>query len=68
MERTDLEIIIYTIDGRVIHRKKLNNISGNGKVNLNLKNIAPGVYFYQVIKERNNKTEKNKIEKLVILR
>ncbi|MCX8094384.1 MAG: T9SS type A sorting domain-containing protein, partial [Candidatus Goldbacteria bacterium] len=63
---TDLEIIIYTLDGRVALKKEEKNLYGFGKIVLNLKNIAPGIYFYQIIKTSGNKTEKYKIQKLII--
>lgn len=67
-DNTDVEIIIYTMDGRVAEKIEKKDISGAGKINFYPKKFAPGVYFYQVIKHCNNKTEKSKIQKLIIIK
>lgn len=65
---TNIEIVIYTLDGRVAYRTERKNLSGRGKISFYLKNFAPGIYFYQVIKYSNNATKKNKTLKLIINR
>ena len=44
---------------------KKKQVSGKGRISFYLKNFAPGIYFYQIIKY-NNKVEKSKVFKLII--
>jgi hypothetical protein len=61
-EESDVEINVMNILGKIVYTEKLSNFNGNYRKKILLDNVSSGIYFTNVISEKQRKTTKVIIE------